>query len=588
MGILVNSVRISGFRGINECEIQLSKMTVLVGMNNSGKTSVIKALQLALGDYARQLTIEDFHIDSEQNRCKELVVDVQLIPFSEEKALKIFPEEWTEEFSDIIQMDSIGSQFVGIRTICKEDPLKGGFAVERFYLKEWPAVQNWKDYKVNKKDTIKKRIDAIPFFSIDAQRDIHQELKEKASYIGKVLSTVEYENEDVKQLETLIRGLNEAAVDKSSSLKGLCKHLESLNRSFEGAGVAEVTPFPKRLRDLSCRYNVNFGADHETSFAMEYHGMGTRSWASMLSVKAFSAMLEEKYKEDVKPFFPFIAAEEPEAHLHPNAQRTLYSQLCSTKGQTVVSTHSPYVAAMASLADLRGLAKTKTGIEINFVPINFKAEDRKILRREILRTRGEILFSKALILFEGVTEEQVIPVMFKKYFGVSAYEVGVSCLAVNGKRYHPFFKLGKMLKIPIVVISDNEASVNSELTSQLKKIADTYGWKFSNDELVIHYLSKGNDFEAELLLKQQLLPEIREILLLIATEENDNVHYLSAKRKELEGKNADTLLKEIRKCKACYSGLLAEVLEENPNGRDVNDLIPSSVRAAFDNIKSWL
>ena len=60
MSILINKIRIFGFRGISNLEISLPKVAVLIGQNNAGKTSIIKALQLALGDYSRHLTDEDF------------------------------------------------------------------------------------------------------------------------------------------------------------------------------------------------------------------------------------------------------------------------------------------------------------------------------------------------------------------------------------------------------------------------------------------------------------------------------------------------------------------------------------------------
>ncbi|WP_139807639.1 AAA family ATPase, partial [Aeromonas salmonicida] len=47
MSIQTDTVRISGFRGISNIEITLQRVTVLLGQNNAGKTSVIKALQLA-------------------------------------------------------------------------------------------------------------------------------------------------------------------------------------------------------------------------------------------------------------------------------------------------------------------------------------------------------------------------------------------------------------------------------------------------------------------------------------------------------------------------------------------------------------
>lgn len=50
MGIQVDVLRINGFRGIENLEITLPKVAILFGQNNAGKTSIIKALQLVLGD----------------------------------------------------------------------------------------------------------------------------------------------------------------------------------------------------------------------------------------------------------------------------------------------------------------------------------------------------------------------------------------------------------------------------------------------------------------------------------------------------------------------------------------------------------
>jgi predicted ATP-dependent endonuclease of OLD family len=58
MSILIDAVRINGFRGLSNLEIHLPRVCVLLGTNNSGKTSIIKALQLALGDYSRYLTLD--------------------------------------------------------------------------------------------------------------------------------------------------------------------------------------------------------------------------------------------------------------------------------------------------------------------------------------------------------------------------------------------------------------------------------------------------------------------------------------------------------------------------------------------------
>jgi putative ATP-dependent endonuclease of OLD family len=86
---------------------------------------------------------------------------------------------------------------------------------------------------------------------------------------------------------------------------------------------------------------------------MEYHGMGTRSWSSLLTLKSFIGLLASNAETGKTVFFPVLAIEEPEAHLHPNAQKQLYSQINSIAGQKIISTHSPYIAAVAELGQIR-------------------------------------------------------------------------------------------------------------------------------------------------------------------------------------------------------------------------------------------
>ncbi|WP_207544040.1 AAA family ATPase [Sinorhizobium alkalisoli] len=56
-------LKISGFRGVRSADIALGRHAVLVGPNNSGKTTVIEALALLFGRdrLVRRLTEHDFH-----------------------------------------------------------------------------------------------------------------------------------------------------------------------------------------------------------------------------------------------------------------------------------------------------------------------------------------------------------------------------------------------------------------------------------------------------------------------------------------------------------------------------------------------
>ena len=70
-------------------------------------------------------------------------------------------------------------------------------------------------------------------------------------------------------------------------------------------------------------------------------------------------------QEEHNSVHTFLALEEPEAHLHPHAQRALYGQVQAMPAQIVVSTHSPYFASQAGLEQLRLFRKCLSRISLN-------------------------------------------------------------------------------------------------------------------------------------------------------------------------------------------------------------------------------
>lgn len=475
MSILIDKVRIAGFRGISNLEISLQRVVVLIGQNNAGKTSLIKAIQLAMGDYSRYLSEEDFYINSSGDKASSILVDVRIVATDDAgNRVNMFSTDWMILFGDRIKSEPNGMQYLALRTKATENFVKGGFDVARSTLESWPLIDNWTT-AIIKETKLNTRISSVPFISIEAQRDVYQELKEKSSFVGKVLSSIEYQRSDIVALEELIKEVNDAAVDKSASLQSLKTHLNKLNHAVGGAGGAEVTPFPKKLRDLSKHFSVHFGEGANTSFSMEYHGMGTRSWASMLTVKSFIDLQVEKHREESEPFFPIIAAEEPEAHLHPNAQRTIYHQLAQTRGQVILSTHSPYLAAMAEPNELRSLTKRNGAVIVGGLDSAIDSESLRRLRREVIHSRGEIFFSKAIVLCEGETEEQALPLLFRKYFENESFQLGVNFVSVSGsgKKYLPFFRFAQNFSIPVFVFSDGEEKTRKELKKNFELVFGT-------------------------------------------------------------------------------------------------------------------
>src|SRR5699024_2409954 len=122
-------------------------------------------------------------------------------------------------------------------------------------------------------------------------------------------------------------------------------------------------------------------------FAMEYHGMGTRSWSSLLILKAFILQNKKLADKGKVAYYPIIAIEEPESHLHPNAQKKLYSQINNIDGQKIISTHSSYIAGNAKLKEVRGIFKKNVNVLIGKIEKGLNSEDIRKIKRQVINTR---------------------------------------------------------------------------------------------------------------------------------------------------------------------------------------------------------
>ncbi|MEA1969370.1 MAG: AAA family ATPase [Thermodesulfobacteriota bacterium] len=111
MSILIKTVRIAGFRGLENIEVRLKKTTVLTGMNNTGKTSFLKALQLALGN-SQFVSQDDFFIQG-NSTANKVIVDLFIIPVNENgEQIEDFSDKWERLLTtNRIQNDGINSFF---------------------------------------------------------------------------------------------------------------------------------------------------------------------------------------------------------------------------------------------------------------------------------------------------------------------------------------------------------------------------------------------------------------------------------------------------------------------------------------------
>ena len=167
----------------------------------------------------------------------------------------------------------------------------------------------------------------------------------------------------------------------------------------------------------------------------------------------------------------FFVVEEPEAHLHPHVQRLVYRHFLAPqtadgfermprRQTTILTTQSPHIASVAPLRSIvllrrHNLTEATTGVAAAGAPLT--NEDVADLQRYIDVTRGELFFSRGIILVEGDAERFLIPA-FADVLDIPLDALGISVCSVAGTNFKPLVKLlnSEGLNIPFVILTDRD------------------------------------------------------------------------------------------------------------------------------------
>lgn len=353
-------LKISGFRGVRSADIALGRHAVLVGPNNSGKTTVIEALALLFGRdrLVRRLTEHDFHGSAPDETARILCIATVtgFTPndphhhsswFSPERGVEKWfdPKAKTLSAAPDAQHTDLAVQ-IGFAARFDLDELEA--KTLRFFVDDEATLGDPFAEGAHLRTIHTKVLQELGFFLVPASRTWDRWISFSSELFRRVVATrgdmpaqaVRAERQrlwtppDGARLEDQ-PGLSEivgAANDELRALMASAPRLQLRLTATDSDSVLEnVVP--------------HFVQGTGPTLPSQRQGTGLVSLQSLLLLMQFG-----KARAETGQSF-MLAVEEPELHIQPSQQKRLVNRLNALCNQTIVTTHSPIVAAMFPAPD---------------------------------------------------------------------------------------------------------------------------------------------------------------------------------------------------------------------------------------------
>jgi len=349
-------LEIENFRGIKSGRVVFRDHTVLIGPNSSGKTTVIEALTLVLGRnrLIRTLTEHDF-FGSDPDPADRIRIVATITGFQPDDFTahpdwfrdgRGVPVWFDPQSGEVVPEKAIDNQSLACRIA-----FTARFDRDSLEVETARYFDDGLDTDVFAEDSFvsipAKLIRELSFFLIPANRSWDRMLSFSSELFRRVISSTsglpaetilaERERlrnpgqrlEDDPQLKPVVDEVNTEIV----KLLGVKSPLGLRLTSTDSQSVLEsVVP--------------HFTTEQGKAVPAKRQGSGLVSLQSLLLLLHFG----QQRVQDGESFC--MALEEPEIHLPPAIQRRVLARLQSLSTQTIVSTHSPLVAAFCDATSL--------------------------------------------------------------------------------------------------------------------------------------------------------------------------------------------------------------------------------------------
>ncbi len=460
----LKQITIEGFRSISEqvvINFPENKPVVLIGENNSGKSNIIRAIELMFGEFhPKYKKLEDYdHYKRDTNN--QVIVKATVTGFS--ARLGRFSEFSCGGFKFQAQKGKENS----FNAIQAED---GG---ENMYVST-KLREELLCIVVNSEQNLNFQLSYSSKYTLLSKvtKAFHDKLTDDKDRVEKLKGFFE----NIKTTFMEVREFNVFSKNMSSiSNTVLANMTHALTFDFS---AYDPSNYFKTLRVHPTEYG-------ETR-AYEELGTGQQQILALSFAHAYA-------KSFLGQGLLFIL-DEPEAHLHPLAQKWLAKKMFKMAEdglQIILTTHSPYFVDLNYIEGINLIRKdSDTTFEINHNANSLfnhclktgsnpdKTKEGSIIPFYANNSTSHILsgfFANKIILVEGPTEELALPVYFER-LGFDPTEFGIEILGVGGKgNLAKWWRLFTLYQIPTFICFDNDIKTEDKDGSRRKDALKAIG-----------------------------------------------------------------------------------------------------------------
>lgn len=423
----IYSVAIENFRGIRSAKLTLPHHAVLIGDNNTGKSSVLEAIDLVLGPdrLSRRTPVDehDFYRGEYQAKAvagpadgtvlaegPKIRVEVAITDLSAEQQARFGDQiEWlktsTGEFYDAPDPAGVDAADVAaalrVTFVGGYSPDEDDFEGATYFTRT--LVESDTPTPFSKKDK-----QHCGFLFLRSLRTGSRALSlEHGSLLDIILRLKEIRPQMWEDTIATLAGFDVAS-DPELGISGV---LESINKSLKKYVPREWGAKPHlkvssltrdHLRKVVTAFIATGDGDHAAPFYRQ--GTGT---INMLVLAMLSQIAEDKQNV-------IFAMEEAETAIPPYAQKRIVHELRKLSAQAIFTSHSPYVLEEFGLDETLILSRSDDGVLTQAKIALPESVKHKRYRQEFRTRFCEGLLSRRVLVAEGATEATAFPVVARR------------------------------------------------------------------------------------------------------------------------------------------------------------------------------